>query len=411
MTKEFLSLMTPKEALRLFLQSIPHSHKKSMQINVTDSLGYVTAVPVIAQEPSPAFPKSTMDGYAVRAKDTYGASESLPAYLRIVGEIPMGKSPGFEIGELEAGLIHTGGMLPKGADAVVMVENTQIDQRGQVEIFRAVAVGENTVAVGEDVRIGETIISAGRRIRPMEIGGMLSVGIQQVEVVQPPRFGILSSGDEVVSPEKTVLPGQVRDINSYTLGSLIQQYGGQPVFYGIFPDVREELEKGVRRAWEACDAVVVTAGSSVSARDMTAGVIQELGQPGVLVHGINIRPGKPTILAVCGSKPVIGLPGNPVSALVIARLFVIPVLERLLGIMEHPELMVRAKLTINLPSDAGREEWVPVKLTEAEGEYRAEPVFYKSSLIFSLTRADGLAYLAPDVVGANAGEELPVLLL
>jgi molybdopterin molybdotransferase len=304
-------------------------------------------------------------------------------------------------------------MLPSGADAVVMVEHTQIARPGEIEVLRAVAPGDNVIAVGEDVAVGEQVLPAGRRLRPAEIGGLLALGFAQVQVARRPQVGILSSGDEVVPPAEEPGPGQVRDINSYALSALVEAAGGVGRVYGIVPDREDALRERVTQALAENDLVVITAGSSASTRDLTAGVIQGLGAPGVLVHGVNVRPGKPTILAVCAGKPVIGLPGNPVSALVIARLFVRPVVERLLGLpAQAARPSVAARLAVNLPSQAGREDWVPVQLRAAPGgTLEAEPIFFKSNLIFNLARADGLVRIEPDATGLSAGENVVVELL
>jgi molybdopterin molybdotransferase len=442
-----------------FLSHIPDSESASEMIDTTHALGRVTAAQVAAPHPLPAFDRSAMDGYAVRAVDTFGASESLPGYLKVIGEVTMGAQPGFEVHAGEAALIHTGGMLPSGADAVVMLEYTQvIDRRdrgirgvrslqtsemahqrletldpidsvlnSEIEIGRAVAVGENILQLGEDVAQGEVVIPVGKRIRPAEIGGLMALGLTEVLVAKPPRVGLISSGDEVIPPQHNPLPGQVRDINSYTLAALVVQYGGEPVSYGIIPDDLETLKQTAKRALGECDMLVITAGSSASARDMTAEAIRSLGEPGVLVHGVNIRPGKPTILAVCNRKAVIGLPGNPVSALVIASLFVIPAIEKLLGLpVASLRPTILAKLTLNIPSQAGREEWAavrlkpspltlsrgtPVGLPKGEDEWLAEPVFSKSNLIFSLVAAHGLVRIPADATGISAGEIVEVVLM
>jgi molybdopterin molybdotransferase len=241
---------------------------------------------------------------------------------------------------------------------------------------------------------------------------LMALGITEVKVASRPKVGIISSGDEVVPPDSEIRPGQVRDINSYTLKSLVEKTGGEAVLYGIVSDQLKALEQTAARALEENDMVIITAGSSASARDMTAQVIDKLGKPGVLVHGVNVRPGKPTILGICQGKPVIGLPGNPVSALVIAGLFVVPILERLLGISQiKTRPFVPAKLTINLSSQAGREDWITVKLLEMEGTYKADPIFGKSNLIFTLAGADGLICIQADANGLAAGEEVKVWLV
>jgi molybdopterin molybdotransferase len=414
---EFLHLLPPQAALNLLLENLPHEIE-SEEVESSAALGRVTVSPVIAQHPLPSFPRSTVDGYAVRAANTHGASESLPAYLNLVGEVPMGGSPDFALSPAECALIHTGGMLPSGADAVVMIEHTQSARKAEVEVLRSVAVGENILKVGEDVAKGQEVIPAGTRLRPAEIGGLMALGLTHVQVARRPRIAILSTGDEVVPPDWEIGPGQVRDINSYTLSTLVEKAGAEPVRYGVISDQAGDLLASASSALEECDTLVITAGSSASVRDLTSQVINQLGPPGVLVHGVDVRPGKPTILAVCKqqessrSKPVIGLPGNPVSALVIAGLFVVPVIEKQLGIKQaRPEPVVQARLTLNLASQAGREDWVPVRLLPDEAGYQAEPIFGKSNLIFTLARADGLLRIPPDATGLSAGELVEVILL
>jgi molybdopterin molybdotransferase len=409
---EFLELLPPADALALLLDHLPAPRALTEEIDTAQALNRVTARAVTAPEALPAFSRSTVDGYAVRARDTHGASDSLPAYLGLVGEVPMGSSAGFSIGAGQAALIHTGGMLPGGADAVVMLEYTQTARSGEIEVLRAAAAGENVLHAGEDVQVGDEVLPAGRRLRPAEIGGLMALGLVRVPVVVKPRVGILSSGDEVIDPSQQAGPGQVRDVNSYSLAALVEKHGGEPRRYSIIPDRRDAMEQALRLAWEECDLVVVTAGSSASTRDLTAEVIDGLGRPGVLAHGVNVKPGKPTILAVCDGKPVIGLPGNPVSALVIAGLFVAPVIERCLGLpQDYPRPAVSAVLTTNLASQAGREDWVPVRLAHSAAGYRAEPIFYKSNLIFTLAQADGMLHIPADATGLEVGAEVLVELL
>jgi len=273
-------------------------------------------------------------------------------------------------------------------------------------------VGENILKEGEDVQAGQEVIAAGTRLRPAEIGGLMALGITRIPVARKPRVGVLSSGDEVVPPETNLAPGQVHDVNAYTLSALVESAGGVPSRYGILPDQAEPMRLAVERALSESDLVVITAGSSASARDLTAQVINQSGAPGVLVHGVDVRPGKPTILGVCNGKPVIGLPGNPVSALVIAWLFVTPVLEALQGLRRGtPRPAVSARLTVNLPSQAGREDWVAVRLLPEATGFQAEPVFGKSNLIFTLARADGLVRIPPDATGLAAGVLVEVVFL
>ena len=417
---EFLTLLPPDEARDLLLSHLPTPTVDSERIDVPSALNRILAEDIFAPHPLPDFQRTTVDGYAVRAVDTHGASDSLPAYLTLIGEVPMGDAPAFEIGPGQCASIHTGGMVPNGADAVVMLEYTQAigwdDPHGrpEIEILRAVAAGENVIRIGEDVAQGQLVLPQGTLLRPAEIGGLMALGITSLRVAKKVCVGLISTGDEVIDPGQTLRPGQVRDVNSYTLGALVEKSGGAAKRYGIIRDQFQALKEAAARALSECDVVIVTAGSSASTRDMTADVIRSLGEPGVLVHGINTRPGKPTILGVCNGKAVIGLPGNPVSALVNGYLFVVPVIEKLLGVIPRPKATALANLTVNLSSQAGREDWWPVKLIENRrseiANYDADPIFGKSNLIFTLAAADGLLRIHPDATGLSAGETVEVFL-
>lgn len=420
---EFLTLLPPDEARTLLLSHLSQPITEFELIDASSSLGRVLAEDIIAPHALPDFQRSTVDGYAVRARDTHGASDSLPAYLNLIGEVPMGDAPAFEIGAGQSALIHTGGMLPNGSDAVVMLEYTQRTGSGgqisartdEIEIFRAVADGENVIRIGEDVAQGQVVQARGSLLGPAEIGGLMALGIVRVKVMRKVCVGLISTGDEVIDPSQAPRPGQVRDVNSYTLSALIEKSGGVAKRYGIVSDKFDVLKNSATLALAECDVVIITAGSSASTRDMTADVIHLLGAPGVLVHGINTRPGKPTILGVCDGKAMIGLPGNPVSALVNGYLFVVPVIEKLLGALPRPKPTVIARLTVNLPSQAGREDWWPVNLIDNRKSkienLEAEPIFGKSNLIFTLASADGLLRIHPDATGLSAGELVEVFLI
>jgi len=404
--------MPLSDAMQVYKENLPPFVPETETVQTVEALQRVLAKNIVSLEALPPFTRSAVDGYAVIAADTFGASESLPAYLKIVGEVPMGNEPAFSIVRGETAVIHTGGMLPEGTEAVVMVEDTQLSDQSEVEIMRAVAAGDNTIKAGEDVSPGEEVLPAGMSLRPADIAGLIALGKIDVEVNLKPRIGIISSGDEIIPPDQKPHMGQVRDINSYSLSVLVQQHGGVPVRYGIVADTAEALEKSLRQAYDECDAVIITAGSSASTRDLTAEVVGQLGQPGVLVHGVRIRPGKPTILAVCDGKPIIGLPGNPVSALVISNLFVVPTIEYLLGVkVVRPVPTVKAQLSTNVSSQTGREDYVPVKLRCTDDGFMADPIFFKSNMIFTLAQADGLMYIPADAAGLPPGEMLEIVML
>ncbi len=413
---EFLHLLPPQDALKRLMDHLDLKPQPEW-IEISQALGRVTASPFLAPHDLPSFARSTVDGYAVQAAGTFGASESLPAYLQVAGEVPMGAAPNLALSHTTCALIHTGGMLPENADAVVMLENTQIVSEREIEVRRAVAVGENVILAGEDVQEGQEVIPAGTILRPVEIGGLAALGVTRIAVAKRPRVGILSTGDEIIPIDRELAAGKVRDVNSYSLGALVQRAGGLPVTYGIIPDQPELLKRSAAQALQACDLLVITAGSSASTRDLTAQVVAGLGEPGVLVHGVNVRPGKPTILGACAQpgespKAVIGLPGNPISAYVIASMFVLPVVQALSGASTRAiKPSVKAQLRLNLPSEAGREDWVPVKLSAGETGWQAEPIFGKSNLIFTLVRADGMICIPPDATGLHMGELVEVFLI
>jgi molybdopterin molybdotransferase len=409
-TRELFNVRTPPDALSELLRALPAA-AESEQVATADALDRVLAEGIESPADLPPFRRSTMDGFAVRAGDTFGATEGLPAYLEIVDDVLMGRAPSRHLQMGECARIATGGMLPDGADAVLMVEQTQQVGVGTIEALRAVAPGENVVQVGEDVRVGDPILPRGHVLRAQDLGGLVALGITGVRVARRLRVGIVSGGDELVDPHAEPGPGQIRDINSYTLAALIRRDGHLPCVLGILPDAFGELQAAAQRALAESDVVILSAGSSVSTRDMTAQVVSSLGKPGVLVHGVSLKPGKPTILGVCASKPVFGLPGNPVSCMVTYDLFVSPTLAHLSGASLVPRRRVTARLTRNVASATGREDYLQVRLEpRADGGLNAVPVFGKSNLIFTLIRSDGMLKVPLDAGGLNAGDTVEVML-
>jgi molybdopterin molybdotransferase len=404
---EFFTVQTPPDAWDLFTNQYK-ARVRTERLPTQHALDRVLAAALTSAQDLPDFRRSTVDGYAVNAGDTYGASSSLPALLDIIGEVPMGAHSDLILGVGQTALVHTGGMVPEGATGVVMVENTQGVDNNQIEVLKPVADGENVIQIGEDIRNGDTIMEAGHQVRPQDIGGLLALGITEVTVAVPPRVALISTGDEVIPPEQTPTPGQVRDINSYTLASLTTRAGGEAVQYGIIPDDRAALQAAAEKALTQADIVVLSAGSSVSYRDMSVDVIASLGEPGVLVHGVSVRPGKPTIIAVCNGVPVFGLPGNPVSAMVIFDLLVTPTIRSLLGTDKPPQQQIQARLARNIASVTGREDYVQVRMEERDGEVWAVPVFGKSNLIYTLVNAEGVIQVTLDSNGIRAGEWVTV---
>ncbi|MBV8950502.1 MAG: molybdopterin molybdotransferase MoeA [Actinobacteria bacterium] len=409
-THELFNVRTPADALSILLRALD-ACSRTEEVETAEAMDRVLAEDITAPSHLPTFRRSTMDGFAVRAADTFGATEGLPAYLEIVDEVLMGHPAARRLATSECARIATGGMLPDGSDAVVMVEHTQQVGPTTIEALRAVAPGENVVQIGEDVRTGDPILSRGHRLRAQDIGGLMALGATSVRVAQRLNVGIISGGDELVSPVETPGPAQIRDINSYTLAALIRRDGHAPRVFGLVPDDYARVAACARSALAVSDVLILSAGSSVSTRDMTAQVIAELGEPGVLVHGVSLKPGKPTILGVADAKPVFGLPGNPVSCMVTYDLFVAPTLAHLIGARAVPRRSVTARLTRNIASATGREDYIQVRLDRAaDGGIEAIPVFGKSNLVFSLIRADGMLKVPLDAGGLSAGSTVEVVL-
>ena len=400
---EFFQVKPVSDALRQ-LEAHWQPDPPSEAVATVNALDRILAADIVSPEQVPAFRKSTVDGYALRAADTFGASQSLPAFLRERGELKMGEAPALDVGPGEALLIHTGGMLPASADAVVMIEHSQAAGAAEIEVLRAAAPGENVIQAGEDIGAGERVLPRWHRLRPQDIGALLAVGITSVAALPRPRIGILSCGDELLPPEAdSTPPGKVRDINAYTLSALAQQLGAQPLRLGIASDDFSDYQRRAGDGFDACDILLLSAGSSVSARDYTRDVIAGLGQPGILQHGLATKPGKPTIIAVCENKPVIGLPGNPVSALLVARQLLPRLVARYGGQPLESPHFVSARLTQRVASVTGREDWLPVRLSEADGQLQAQPIFGVSNLIFTLAAADGLLRIPLNTGGYDAG--------
>ncbi|MBK8987643.1 MAG: molybdopterin molybdotransferase MoeA [Chloroflexi bacterium] len=423
MSAEFFNVLPPDQARALLLRHLT-AVLPAETIPTATAVGRITAAVQYAPTPLPAFRRSTMDGYAVRAADTYGAADSLPAFLTVIGEVTMGQAATVALQTGQAILVHTGSMVPDTADAVVQIEHTQIIHNSQftihnsqfsrpfeIEVMKPVAVGQNILQIGEDVAPDAEILPAGHRLRPQDLGGLLAVGLTELAVVRRPRVGILATGDEVVHPTLITQPGQIRDINSYVVSGQVIEAGGIPVRGGIIPDNYAMLETAAAKLLAECDMLVISAGSSVSARDMTAQVIAHLGQPGVLLHGVATRPGKPTIVGIVNGKPVLGLPGNPVSAMVQFDMLGVPAIYRLQGLAVPPRRsQARARLTQNLPSESGREDYVPARLEDSADGLLATPIFGKSNLIYTLVNADGLIKVPLNKAGLEAGEWVEVRL-
>lgn len=403
-----LTVLSVAEAKEKILTAVPMRTEQEI-ISLTAATGRTLAQPVAAEEDLPPFARSTMDGFAVRAQDTYGASEAMPALFDVRGEILMGLVPEVALAPGQALRIATGGMLPADSDAVAMVEHAEMLGDNVLALNRAVAPGENIITRGEDFRAGESILLPGKVLRPQDIGVLAALGQNRVAVAKKPRVAIFSTGDELVMPDVVPKAGQIRDINSYLLSSWVESCGAEADRLGIIPDNRDALRAALQRT-AAYDCFILSGGSSVGARDYTAACIEELGKPGVLFHGVSMRPGKPLIFGVVNGKPYFGLSGNPTSAMVGFLLFVRPLLWQMQGATESVPLL-RAKVERNLSSAGGREDYIRAWLYNLGDELWARPILGQANLISTVVRGNALLRIPQNSEGVEAGESVEILLI
>ena len=413
-----LTVLTVEEARTQIVSTLGEDVVKETQmIPSRDSLGLVTAEDIIAPENVPSFSRAVMDGFAVYSGDTFGATEDLPALLELKEEIKMGQEPHSGLGRGEAMGISTGGKLPEGSDCVIMLEYTEI-LGDQVAVYRPVAPLENTVQEAEDFHRGDKVLSAGHRIRSQDIGVLAALGVLEIKVYKPPKVFIFSTGDEIVSPDSTPAPAQIRDVNGYLLSSLVREAGGESNYRGIVPDSREALTEAIEGALKEADMILISGGSSVGRRDHTVACMENLPGNGVLFHGVSMRPGKPLIFGVSQGIPVYGLSGNPVSAMFGFLLFAAPALRKMQGLAPFKPYSpyVEAVLDTNFSSPGGREDYVRVSLyarEEATGQdstLYASPVFGGAALLSTVVEGDGYFVIPRDVEGLARNSRVRVYL-
>lgn len=408
---QFFKVKTVRETLQLIDENVL-AIDKIEEIPLLEGLNRILAVDVRATENVPSFRRSTVDGYAVIASDTFGSSEAMPGFLNIVGEVKMGEEVLSVLNQGEAMYIPTGGMLPDGADSVIMIEHCE-DISGLLNTYRAIAPGENVIGIGEDIKKDAVFLSSGTQLRPQELGAIGSLGIETVKVFKKIKVGYLSSGDEIVNYNKKNLQmGQVRDINVLTIGGMVKEWGYDFIYGGIVPDIYDIFKAKADELAQQVDVLILSGGSSVGAKDYTTEVIDSLGNPGVYVHGISIKPGKPTILAQAGVMPVIGLPGHPASAMIIFQLFGKSILDRLKGKNERViPTRIQSRIKKNIPSSPGRSDYIRVRLVLENGEWWAEPILGKSGLLKTLVQSDGIVEIDSEKEGIVVGDTVSVILL
>lgn len=401
-----LTVKTPDEVLSILNTAFPPSPVPE-EVSLSEARGRVLFAPVEAAEFVPGFDRSTVDGYAVRSGDTFGCSDAIPAILKLQGEVLMGEGAGCALNPGCCIAVPTGGAMPAGSDAAVMLEYTEDYGDGTIGVCKSAAPGSNLIFKGDDVRPGQAVLPAGRRLTVQDIGALAALGVSRVHVCRRPVVGIISTGDELVAVEETPGEGQVRDVNSAMLRSLVEEAGGEAVSFGALRDDEALLGEVLDRALERCDVVLISGGSSVGMKDATCRVMEERGE--VLFHGIAMKPGKPTILGRAAGKPIFGLPGHPVAAFFISWLFVRPLLDRLQGRTPR-QYAVPAVLTETVSANHGRAQYMGVFLSQRDGVRYAHPIRGKSGLITTLAGSDGYFCIPRDCEGAAAGETVQVYL-
>jgi len=405
------NLIPVTEALHLLRTQLAGVRTAAVTIPLTEAFDRVLAEPILSPEDLPAQARSTMDGYAVRASDTFGASESMPCYLNITGEVQMGAAPAGQVDKGCCYKIPTGGLLPKGADGVVMLEHSVPVDETMIEIVKGVGSGTNLIQGGEDIAEDALALPEGHLLRPQDIGLLAGLGIAEVKVTEKVRVGILSTGDEIISHTEAPKPGQIRNINSLALAGMVRRAGGVYRDYGIVSDQEDIFLPAIKKAVGENDIVLFSGGSSVGVRDLGEQVIEALGPPGILVHGVTLKPGKPVLIGLSGTTPIFGLPGHPVSALVCFDFFVRPAIEQLSGRingLQLPTPYIMASLARNINSAPGRRDVVRVKLTAKDHSWLATPILGKSGSISTLSRSDGYFLIDEDSQGLSENTVIKV---
>ncbi len=395
------------EILRIFEPT------EEVEISADEAIGHVIGRDIISPEDLPGFHRSSMDGFAVRASDTFGATESLPVFLEVTGEVLMGESSKEKGASGRAIRISTGGMLPEGTNGVVMLEYCHFLDETTIEVSRAISPLENVIGPNDDFKKGEALFYRGHYLRPQDLGLLAGLGISSVHVFRPPRVAIISTGDEIVPVNRRPEPGQVRDINSSTLSAFCRVMGAEPVMMGLCRDSFSELKERVKEGLDSADTVWISGGSSVGVRDMTLKVIDSFDETELLVHGVSISPGKPVIIARSGKKAIFGIPGHTASAMVVAEIFLNPFLGRLAGMEKDDKSdhrYVKAELRRNIESAGGRDDYIRVRFEKEGKRLFADPIFGKSGLISTLVEADGLLRIHRNIEGLYQGDIVEVML-
>ena len=399
-----LDVLTPDETLELIKKEFAHIKPQHETVELCAAVGRVLYEDVAATEYVPGFDRSTVDGYAVKAADTFGCSDAIPAILQVAGKVLMGEEADMTLAEGQCCAVPTGGAVPQGADSVVMIEYTEDYGDGTVGIGKAAAPGQNMIFKGDDVFPGKTILKKGRRLSSQDIGALAAIGKAQVTVAKKPRIAVISTGDELVYPAETPTAGQVRDVNGALLSAMLTSFGAEPVEFGIIKDNEDELRNAVSAAVQSCDGVLLSGGSSVGEKDAAAKVIGSLGD--MLLHGIAMKPGKPTILGCKGNKPILGVPGYPVSGIIVIEELLRPLVDICMGRGKAAYQTAEAVLTRPVVSGLKYQEFVRVRLGRVGDKLTASPLNRGSGVVSSFMKADGILEVPQGREGYEAGEKV-----
>jgi len=414
MMRGFMTLTRIDEALSLFFSKVDIARRPGERIPIAQALDRVLAEDVIAAVDVPDFDRAAVDGYAVKAEDTYGASSANPLVLDVVGTVEIGTPSKAILGRQQAMWIATGAAIPDGADAVVMVEYSEKISEERVEIHSSLTPWENVSRRGEDVQKGEKILLKGASLQPQDLGILAALGYNEVEIVEKPHIAVLSTGNELVAAGDTVEKGRVIDSNRPILTAMVESLGGEAIDLGIARDDFEEIRSRIISGLERSDIVLVSGGTSVGKGDLAPEIIGGIGKPGIIVHGLSMRPGRPTALAAADGKPIVLLPGFPVAAMISFDAVVKPIILRMLGasVDQFWGRVVRARMLRRVPSSIGNRTFARVIVTRVGGGFVAEPLRTSGSgVISSMIRANGLIVIPENKEGFEEGEEVEVTLL
>lgn len=399
-----LNVITVAEAQRLIAGTFGMLKMPAEIVSLESAGGRALAADTLALEFVPDFDRSTVDGYALRSKDVFGCSESIPALMTVIGSAEMGRHTSLRLAAGECVYVPTGAEIPAGADCVIMLEDAEVLEDGLVAVYKASPPGANLIFRGDDVRPGDVVLRAGTRLSPAHIGALAAMGLTEVSVRRQPRAAVISTGDELVPAGESLPAGKIRDVNAPMLLQAVRDAGGRADFLGIVPDRIDEVRAALSAALADYDLVLISGGTSVGEKDAVPQVLSELGE--LLAHGLAVKPGKPTLFGRARGKPVFGLPGNPVAAYFMFHLLARPLIASMLG-AELNDRRVSVPIARSVPSNHGREEYVPVTLRDGE----AQPIPSKSGLITTLARADGFIAIPRDKEGLRQGEFVEVTLL